>query len=241
MYANPSIRYCGDSAVTVEFGQRICVEENQKVMSLHSYLARERPCGVIETVPCYSSLMVHYNPCIISYETLCDKIRYALCHLSQTFDQSSAVISIPVLYGGQYGPDLEEVAAYERITPDEVIRRHTAYDCYVYMLGFSAGNAYIGCPEKIFSVPRKSTPRLKIPTGAITIWESQTTIFPMEQPGGWNVIGNTPLRMFDLSSQEPFFLHPSQRVHFRAITESEYRDIASRVADHTYQPEVYRL
>lgn len=240
MHANPSIRCCGDSAITVEFGQKICVEENQKVMSLHTYLTHERPNGVIETVPCYSSLMIHYDPCLISYEELHKKIRYALQHLSKTTVQSSSVISIPVLYGGEFGPDLEEVAAYEQITPEEVIHRHTTYDCYVYMLGFSPGNAYIGCPERIFSVPRKSTPRLKIPAGAITIWESQTTIFPMEQPGGWNVIGNTPLRMFDLSCQEPFFLHPSQRVHFRAITEAEYQDIASRVACHTYQPEEYR-
>ena len=232
------IKCCGDSAVTVEFGEQISPEENQKVMALHALLTRERPAGIVETVPAYRSLMVHYDPCRLPYRDLCRLLENAAGRADPAGGGGGPVLVIPVLYGGAGGPDLEAVAAYEHIPPEEVIRRHTTWNGYVYMLGFSPGNAYIGSARPTFSIPRRSTPRLKVPRGAVTVWESQTTIFPMEQPGGWHVIGNTPLRMFRPDRADPFFLHPGQRVRFRTVTDEEYGDIAARVEQGTYEPEL---
>ena len=234
----PCIKYCGDSAVTIEFENQITLEVNHKVIALQMQLAKEEIPGLIETVPTYRSLMVHYDPCICSYEALCQNIQKAVKSLDCGITAKKNIISIPVLYGGDFGPDLDAVAAFEQTTPDEVIRRHTAHECYVYMLGFSPGNAYIGSEKRTFSVPRKPTPRLKIPKGAITIWESQTTIFPMEQPGGWNVIGNTPLNMFHPDADHPFYLKSGDWVHFRSIGKTEYEQIAKQVENGTYQPEL---
>ena len=232
------IKCCGDSAVTVEFGPVISREENQKVMALHTLLSRDQPEGIVETVPAYRSLMVHYAPCRLPYRTLCRLLEAAAGRMDLVGVEEGPVLMLPVCYGGEAGPDLEAVAAYEHIAPEEVIRRHTAYDGHVYMLGFSPGNAYIGASQPTFSIPRRSTPRLKVPRGAVTVWESQTTIFPMEQPGGWHVIGNTPLRMFQPDREDPFFLHPGQRVRFRAVTAGEYREIEARVEKNAYTLEL---
>lgn len=230
------IKCCGDSAVTVEFGPVISVEENRKVMALHALLSRERPAGIVETVPAYRSLMVHYDPSRLPYGALCRLLEAAAERIDLSGGEEGPVLVLPVLYGGERGPDLEAVAAHERITPEEVVRRHAAYDGRVYMLGFSPGNAYIGSSQPTFSIPRRSTPRLKVPRGAVTVWESQTTIFPMEQPGGWHVIGNTPLRMFQPDRKDPFFLHPGQRVRFQAISAGEYTEIETQVERGTYEP-----
>lgn len=233
----PTIRCSGDSAVTVEFENEISLQTNQKVLALRDLLEKERPVGVLESVPTYRSLMVHFDPCRCSYEEITRKLQKLAESIHGIQVKKGKFLRIPVCYGGAFGPDLSMVAEFEHISPEEVIRRHSQYDCYVYMLGFSPGNAYIGSETPTFSVPRKDTPRVKIPRGAITIWQSQTTIFPMEQPGGWNVIGQTPLAMFLPDKKQPFFLHAGQWVHFYSIDEKTYDTISAAVANGTYRPE----
>ena len=234
------LRLTGDRAVSVTFPGAISVENNLKVRALQHALEQEHLPGVVEIVPAYCSVMVHYDPLVLSYETLEAVILRLLSRSGASDLPAGLVTEIPVLYGGQWGPDLEEVAAFEQISVEEVIRRHSAREGFVYMIAFTPGLPYIGSPEKTFSVPRRKSPRVKLPEGSVTIWESQTTVFPVEQPGGWNVIGRTPLRLFDLQNEEaPFLLQSGQWVKFRPIDQAEYDAIEQQIRSGTYRPIQY--
>ena len=234
------IQFTGDTALSVTFPGVITVENNRKVRSLQFALERENIHGIVELVPTYCSLMIHYDPLIITYKELEEKIRENLQNLENVELPAGTVTEIPVLYGGRDGPDLEEVATFEGITPEEVIRRHSSQECFIYMIAFTPGLPYIGSPEKTFTVPRRPSPRVKLPMGSVTIWESQTTVFPVEQPGGWNVIGRTPIHLFDKDNQNsPFLLRSGHWVRFRPVTQEEYDQIEQQISQGTYRPVVY--
>lgn len=238
---NPVLRLTGDRAVSVTFPGEISVENNLKVRALQHALEQEAMPGVVEIVPAYCSVMVHYDPMVLSYERL-EAVILRLVSQSGSMELPAELVTeIPVLYGGAWGPDLEEVAQFEQISVEEVIRRHSARESFIYMIAFTPGLPYIGSPEKTFSVPRRKTPRVKLPAGSVTIWESQTTVFPVEQPGGWNVIGRTPLRLFDPQDEaSPFLLRSGQWVRFRPINQEEYDRIEAQIAAGTYRPIQYK-
>ncbi|WP_343209683.1 5-oxoprolinase subunit PxpB [Anaerolentibacter hominis] len=235
----PVIKPAGETAVTVEFENRIDLEVNRRVNSFSGQIEKAHIDGIRELIPTYRSLMVHYAPDVIGYRKLCETLYELLKTNPEDASLSREVLVIPVLYGGEYGPDLGDVARREKISEQEVIRRHSRQESFVYMVGFSPGNAYIGSPKKTFSVPRRPEPRVKIPQGSITIWESQTTIFPMDQPGGWNVIGRTPLKMFDLNRKDIFLLRAGRWVKFEPITENEYMQIKREVEENRYKYRLY--
>ena len=235
------IKISGDASVSVVFPGQISLENNLKVRTLQFILSREMIPGIVEVVPAYCSLMIHYDPCLISYQEVEHRLQGLLSSETKIELPQGTVTEIPVLYGGDAGPDLEEVASYEGITPEEVIRRHSEKQAFIYMIAFAPGLPYIGSIEKTFSVPRRTSPRVRLPAGSVTIWESQTTIFPVDQPGGWNVIGKTPLKLVDWTKEEqPFLLRSGDWIQFRPIDQKEYQIIETQVKEGTYIPRVMR-
>lgn len=224
----------GDTSLTAEFGNEISQAINARIRAFNTALQRSGIPGIVETVPTYRSLMIHYDPGVILYEPLVARLRELLGQLDQIQLPPSHVLEIPVLYGGEEGPDLEHVAACHGKTPEEVIRIHTSVDYLIYMLGFTPGFTYLGGMSPEIATPRLETPRVKIPAGSVGIAGSQTGVYPMDSPGGWQLIGRTPVRMYDPDRESPILPQAGQYIRFRAIDREEYRRIAAEEAAGTY-------
>lgn len=228
----PSARYLpfGDSALIVEFGDVIDLAVNSKVIALNEALSNAGIRGVEELVPTYRSLLIRYNPSEITYEQLVMHIK----EIEKTLTEKPVKVKgrkliVPVVYGGVYGPDLSYVAKYHGLTEEQVVKYHSGKDYRVYMIGFVAGFPYLGdVPEEI-ATPRLGTPRLKVPEGSVGIAERQTGIYPCEAPGGWRIIGRTPIKLFDPQQQPPALLKPGDTVKFIPISEEEFKRIEELV------------
>lgn len=203
------------------------MEINRKVLALDQALARKEISGIEECVPTYRSLLIRYNPLKISYEELVFQIRDLENFIPQTVLKEEKVKKkvIPVVYGGKYGPDLKNVAETHGLTEEEVIRIHSAKPYRVYMTGFIAGFPYLGVVDDAIATPRLKTPRIRVPAGSVGIAEKQTGIYPCEAPGGWQIIGRTPLKLFDPFKQPPTLLKPGDTVKFKPITEREFEKL----------------
>ena len=224
----------GDAAVAVEFGNEVSPAINAQVRAFHIALAESGIPGLVETVPTYRSLMVHYDPGVIRYEALVNELRGLLGKLSSIPIPPSGVLEIPVLYGGEAGPDLDFVAEYAHKTPEEVIRIHTSTEYLIYMLGFTPGFAYLGGMSGEIAAPRLKQPRVKIPAGSVGIAGSQTGVYPIDSPGGWQLIGKTPVRMYDPGRAEPILPKAGEYIKFYPITQQEFDAIAAQEAAGTY-------
>ena len=223
-YEVPKILPCGDQAVSIEFGDSIDPKINQKVLHLFDRLRARPVSGIKDLIPSYRSLLIQYDPLILSKEKLETFLRQQLPGLGQVISPMGRIITIPVCYGGSFGPDLPEVAEYHEMTPSEVIALHSAVTYRVYMIGFSPGFPFLGGLDPRLHTPRKKSPREKVPAGSVGIANQQTGIYSLDSPGGWRVIGRTPLRLFDLSREEPLLLEAGDRVLFQPITEKEYEN-----------------
>ena len=209
----------GDTSVTVEFGNEISTEINAKIRAFNIALQQSKIPGIVETVPTYRSLAVHYDP-----EVILDSIRIP----------PSDVLEIPVLYGGEEGPDIEFVAEHNGKTVQEVIDIHTSTEYLIYMLGFTPGFTYLGGMSEEIATPRLKTPRVKIPAGSVGIAGAQTGVYPMDSPGGWQLIGRTPVRMYDPDRATPILPEAGQYIKFYAIDKAEYDRIAALEAGEGY-------
>lgn len=223
------IRYlpCGDSAITVEFGNVIADDLNAAVHAFASAVEGLALPAIYEVVPTYRSATVHYDPAVFSYPDLLE----LLAPLAQSAGASRAegpVVEIPVLYGGDYGPDLPEVAAHCNMTPQQVVALHSAPNYRIYMLGFTPGFPYLGGMDPKLSTPRRREPRVRIPAGSVGIAGAQTGVYPIQSPGGWQLIGRTPLRLFDPSLNPPILLAAGQRIRFVPITQEDYDKLEGR-------------
>jgi KipI family sensor histidine kinase inhibitor len=221
LYEFPAYRIMGDRALLVELGDGICPLINEKVRELFLAIERHKIEGIQELVPAYRSLLITYDPLKITLPVL----KKSINHIKETMDQAKIpapkMFKVPVVYGGEYGPDLEWVARYHKITPEEAIRLHTASTYQVYMIGFTPGFAYMGeLPDNI-ATPRKETPRTAVPRGSVGIAQSQTGVYPVESPGGWQIIGRTPLELFDPIKWPPTPLEMGDLVKFFPIKEEE--------------------
>lgn len=219
----------GDSALVVEFGDAISLEINSRVIALNDAVLKAEIAGVEELVPTYRSLLVRYDPLRISYERLV----FCVKDLERTPEDSGArmvgrKIVVPVVYGGEYGPDLSRVAQYHGISEDQAVRLHSEKEYRVYMIGFVAGFPYLGEVADEIATPRLETPRLKVHQGSVGIAEKQTGIYPCEAPGGWQIIGRTPLRLFDPRQRPPAPIDPGDTVRFKPISEAEYERLLGR-------------
>lgn len=204
----------GDSSVLVHLGDEIDLATNLRVHALDAHL-RARPIdGIIETVPAYATLLVHYDPLVLAFDDVSDWIKSQMALVDEGASREPRRIEVPVQYGGEHGPDLPYVAAYHHTTPAEIARLHTAQNYTVFMMGFTPGFPYMGKLDKVLATPRIKTPRTRVPAGSVGIAGAQTGIYPIESPGGWQIIGRTSLPLFDLSADEPFLFAPGDRVRF---------------------------
>jgi inhibitor of KinA len=221
----------GDRAVMITLGATIDEATHRLVRSASVRIDQRPPVGFVDQVPAFTSIAVHYDPLIAAegtsetpYARVVDDLTAALDGLTAERLPPARVVEIPVCYGGTLGPDLEDVARAHEITADEVVRIHTSGDYLVYMVGFMPGFAYLGGLPTKLATPRRTTPRTVVPAGTVGIGGSQTGVYPLDSPGGWNLIGKTPLAVFDITRPQPALLATGDRVRFRAVTESDFRN-----------------
>lgn len=218
---------CGDQAVTVEWGSTIDEHINRQVHAFARKVEALSHPAITEVVPTYRSATVHYRPEVLSYEEL----KHLLAPPAQGSAEEAeelSVVEIPVCYGGEYGPDLLEVAQHCSLTPEEVIARHTAPTYRIYMLGFTPGFPYLGGMDPSIAAPRRKEPRIHIPAGSVGIAGEQTGVYPIVSPGGWQLIGRTPLRLFDPQKEQPILLSAGAGIRFVPIDEETFRKMEEK-------------
>jgi len=213
----------GDRGLVVELGDAIDPALNARVRALAYALAPESVPGLLEVIPTYRSLGIEYDPARLGYDELTEEIRARLRTLDVAALPPARRIELPTLYGGECGPDLPSVCEHTGLDPAEVIRLHSGVDYLVYMLGFTAGFAYLGgLPEKLHT-PRLASPRTRVPKGSVGIGGAQTGAYSAETPGGWRLIGRTPVPLFDPLRDPPTPMLPGDRVRFVPVDAEEYR------------------
>lgn len=225
----PRILPSGDTALTVEFGKTIDAGINRRVLSLDRALTQAKIKGVSETVPTYRSLLVHYDPTVIGFEAMSEK----LAELTRLpIDKAAATRGwrIPVAYGGDYGADLDDVARNHKLTTEEVIVRHTNSDYLVAMIGFTPGFAYLSGLDPSIATPRRENPRTETPAGTISIGGAQACVQCLAAPSGWHLLGRTPVRTFQPKRNPIFLLEPGDRIRFFAIPAKEF-ELLDRAAE----------
>ena len=219
----------GDSALLAVFTQRIAPEIGAAVAALNTRVLSANISGVDETVPAFASLMVTYDPLVTDY----DAVAAAMQKLADVPDADSTaengkLVTIPVCYGGEFGPDLPFVARHAGLTEQEVIALHTAPTYRIYMLGFTPGFPYLGGMDPSIAAPRRKEPRIHIPAGSVGIAGEQTGVYPIVSPGGWQRIGRTPLRLFDPQREQPILLSAGAGIRFVPIDEETFRKMEEK-------------
>lgn len=219
----PLISPLGDTALVVSFGTTVDERHNMLVRSLDSKLTQSYMPGIRECVPAYSTLTVYYDPLSLSYDTI-SQFMYRL--VDQLKIEETTVMDVKVIPVWYNGPDLMDVSQHTGLTTEEIIAIHTLQRYRVYMLGFVPGFAYLGGMDKRLATPRKAKPRVKISAGSVGIAGEQTGIYPLDTPGGWQIIGQTPIVLFDMRLQDqPARLAAGDLLRFVSIDEREFWDI----------------
>lgn len=224
----------GDKAISVQFGNEISREINLKVRMLQYELSTNPIYGVTETVPTYSALMVHYRLQDVRFDVLKEELCRRIDNMSSIELPKEIVTEIPVLYGDEFGMDLEDCAKFEQMSVEEFIRIHSQSEYYIYMLGFAPGHPYTARFENPFHFKRRDTPRVKVPGGSVVVSQNLSNILPFEQPCGWNIIGSTPITLCDYTKQNPFLLSAGQWIKFIPVSKKDYTKIKQQVADGRY-------
>ncbi len=246
MTQGPRFLPSGDTALVVEFGDRIDRRLSAAVIGLGERLRVADLGGVTETVPTFRSLLVHYDPLATSAERLTEQISGLIAGPPLGPNGGSAAVQasgrlwrIPACHEAEFAPDLAEVAATAGLTPDEAIALHGAERYHVYMVGFVAGFPYLGDLPEALRLPRRENPRVKVPAGSVAIAAGLTAVYPTESPGGWHLIGRTPAPLFDLRAKPPALLRPGDGILFEPIPKAEFERIARAVEndDFTLTPE----
>ncbi len=239
MYDRPRFLYAGDRALVVELGDGIDPELNRRLHSLRGAIDKAALRGVSDLIATYRSLLVYYDP----ISTDVERLKEELARIERRVDASglsqSRIVHLPTFYGGDYGPDLGSVAEHTGLSAQQIIETHSATDYLIYMMGFSPGFPYLGGLDERLHTPRLSTPRTEIPAGSVGIADSQTGVYPVASPGGWRLIGRTPLRLFDPTAEPPSLLVAGDYVRFTPLaSEEEYLEIESAITSGEYVPVV---
>lgn len=220
------ISQVSETAALVEFGRKISEDINKKVRTFCTYLDEKPFYGMVEYVPAFTSVSVIYNPSDMNSESPYEVVKAILDNIISKLDFSLAdeehIVEIPVCYGGEFGQDIEHVAEINNITVDEVIKIHSEGKYLVYMIGFAPGFPYLGGMSEKIAAPRRESPRTAIPAGSVGIAGMQTGVYPIETPGGWQLIGKTPLKLFDLKRNSQSLLKAGDIVKFYPISYEEY-------------------
>lgn len=231
----PRIVPLGDCALVVEFGEAIDPHLSSHIAALAQRLRSDPPAGVRDIVPTYATLALHYDPVAVGsddspYEILAAEVEAWLKEQPGEVAAGGRLIEIPVCYGGEYGEDLEALAQRHGLAHAEVVRLHSEPEYHVHMLGFVPGFAYLGGLDARLATPRRDSPRARVPPGSVAIGGGQTGVFPLETPGGWHLIGRTPLRLFTPDAEPPCLLNAGDKVRFLAIDAREYARLSSTAA-----------
>ncbi|MEB6548439.1 5-oxoprolinase subunit PxpB [Heyndrickxia sporothermodurans] len=226
----------GDSAILMELDAGIDEKTNKRIIHLSKLIEDKAEEGFGEVIIGYRSILVQYNPLRLSYQQAVELLKYLETNNDSNKYEKRRHIEIPVLYGGEHGPDLESVATYNNLSPKEVISIHSAASYLVYFMGFTPGFPFMGGMSKRIATPRLENPRISIPSGSVGIANNQTGIYPVESPGGWRLIGQTPIRLYDWQANQPFLLHAGDKVTFKEIQIDEFNEIKEQVEDGKYIP-----
>ena len=235
IYDRPRFLPGGDSAVFIEFGDGVDPVLNRRVRRLLLAIQGAGLPGVVEIVPAYRSLLVHYRPRDTSPPELRARLEVLVNRTEVGEFPEPGVTEVPTVYGGEYGPDLEFVARHSGLSREEVVRLHAGKAYLIYMLGFMPGFPYLGSLSPRIVTPRLETPRTDIPAGSVGIGGSQTGIYPAQSPGGWRLIGRTPLELFCPRKEPPALLQMGDYVRFVPITEQEFKSIRKEVEQGTFR------
>lgn len=230
----------GDSSVLIEFGQEISPEINAQITALVRLIKAQHIEGVTDMIPAFASLLINYDPRVVSYAGLRERLEKLLKLEISGESSKSRVFEIPVCYGGEYGPDLQNIADNAGISPEEVIRIHCAKDYLIYMLGFLPGFSYLGGLDERIHTPRLANPRIRIPAGSVGIGGSQTGIYPLDSPGGWQLLGMTPVKTYDPGRKVPILFEAGDYIRFVPISEEEFMEIKKQVDEGTYQCTIHQ-
>jgi KipI family sensor histidine kinase inhibitor len=225
----------GDTAITAELGDAVDPRINARVLSLDRALAAEAIAGIVETVPTYRSLQIHFDPEKLDVAALGRRLDELAARLDDE-PPPGRTWTVPVAYGGEHGIDLAATAERIGVPTKELIRLHLAGDYRVYMIGFQPGFAYLGGLDPRLHLPRRETPRLKTPAGTISIGGIQAAVASIEAPSGWHLLGQTPVRGFDPTRAEPFLFAVGDRIRFQRISAEDYVALARKVAEDGWLP-----
>jgi len=220
----------GDSAITIEFGDKIDPCINARVIAFAETVAAQGWVGIRDIVPTYRSVTIYFDAIQWTVSALANRLKRLPRPSSGSSVPGGTLHTIPVLYGGDWGPDLTELATFAGLTPTEAIRLHTSVRYRVYMLGFSPGFPYLGLVPKRLAMPRLSTPRTKVPAGSVGIADRQTGIYPSSTPGGWRLIGRTPIPLYRKTNSSPFLLKPGDLVQFQSIDRTQFDRLSDESA-----------
>lgn len=230
----PKFLPAGDRALTVEFGNEISEEINNAVINLSSVIENEAPFGIEEIVPTYRSILVYYDPLRTSLVGLKNKIMDLIIQSSNLKARETKLYTIPVAYGDEFGPDLSYVANYNNLREEDVIKLHASVDYKIYMIGFAPGFPYLGGMPKSIATPRLETPRKLVNAGSVGIAGEQTGIYSIDDPGGWRIIGRTPLQIYSPNNNPPVLFLAGNYIRFRSIARKEYEEIKDQIKSGSY-------
>ncbi|MCD8196045.1 MAG: 5-oxoprolinase subunit PxpB [Lachnospiraceae bacterium] len=232
---NIKIVAAGDSSILIEFGNEINPEINRKITSTVQLIRAQQIEGIVDMIPAFCSLLINYDPRIITYDRIQSRMAELVKMDVKASAQKKKVFEIPVCYGGDFGPDIENIAANAGLSVEEVIKIHSSSDYLIYMLGFLPGFCYLGGLDERIHTPRLANPRVKIPAGSVGIGGSQTGIYPLDSPGGWQLMGLTPVKTYDPDRETPILLEAGDYIRFVPIDREEFDRIKELVDKNEYE------
>ncbi|WP_152655350.1 5-oxoprolinase subunit PxpB [Oceanobacillus sp. CFH 90083] len=233
-----SVQTYGDRGVRIQFGNTIDRQINEKVHRFGSLLEKYPIEGVWEWIPAYTTITIYYNPSEITFAALEKKLIHLQKMLAETEPPVTRKITIPVCYDGEFALDMEEVTAYLNLSAQEIIRLHTKPVYHVYMMGFMPGFPYLGGLSEKLYIPRLENPRKMVKQGAVGIADKQTGIYPLDAPGGWRIIGKTPVPLYGAKKEQKMLIRAGDRLQFKAVDAAAYYEIEEAVQNGDYQPEI---
>lgn len=227
-----TLRHLGDHCLSLDFGDTILSETGLICLAAAEKIRHACLSGVTDVVPSYTSVAVHYHAepftGLPNFQTLSEGLTALIKSGLAPATHAQRTIDIPVCYGGEHGPDLSDVAKITGLTEQQVVQMHSAPGSMVFMLGFAPGHPYIGIHDPLFALPRRDVPRTVVPAGSVAIANRQSTIYPTRLPGGWHILGATPLKLFDLARPQPTLLLPGDQIRFVPISPEEFDQLAAK-------------
>lgn len=221
----PKIMVISDNSIIIEYPPAISEEINGNIRSVTKAIKSRLGDEIVDIIPAYHNIIIGYDCLAVDPEVLCEKISVLVSGIEKSGAEEKEIVEIPVCYEEPYGLDMEDVCRIHNISKEELIRKHTKPEYLVYMIGFTPGFPYLGGMDESLATPRKKEPRSKIPAGSVGIAGSQTGVYPIASPGGWQIIGRTPLKLFDPYRENPVMIEAGQYIRYVSISAEEFEKI----------------